>query len=234
MNFVSAIIVAGGSGRRMGADIRKQYLEIGGSPIISRTILAIDACPAIKNIYLVIPEEDHLFCQESILSSIHVRSFIKLVSGGKIRQESVHNGLSAIDTHDGIVLIHDGVRPFIAVDQINNCIKGAERFGACILGVPVSDTLKHTDAQGDIAKTVDRNFMWLAQTPQAFQYQLIKKAHDYAVLNGFQGTDDASLVEQVGERVRMIPGSVFNIKITTPEDFLIAQAWVRISDSQIV
>ena len=152
MAFVSAIIVAGGSGDRMKTDIRKQYLKLGNLSILSRTILSIDACPAIANIYLVIPKEDHLFCKESILALIHIRSDIHLVPGGKIRQESVYNGLQAIPEQDGIVLIHDGVRPFITVDQINQCIKSAEIYGACILGVPVSDTLKSLDNFGQYCK----------------------------------------------------------------------------------
>jgi len=226
MDFVSAIIVAGGSGTRMNADVRKQYLKLGNLPIISRTILAIDACPSVAHIYLVIPKNDCIFCKNSILSPLRLRSKIDIVPAGKIRQESVFNGLSAIDQQDGIVLIHDGVRPFITVDMVNQCIEGAKEYGACILGVPISDTLKFSDDFGMILKTVDRNFMWLAQTPQAFQFGLIKKAHDFAVSKDFVGTDDASLLEFIGERVKIIPGSISNIKITTPEDLSMAQALI--------
>lgn len=234
MAFVSAIIVAGGSGFRMKAGIRKQYLNLGKLPIISRTILSIDACLEIKNIYLVVPEEDFVFCKESIISVIRTEADIHLVSGGKIRQESVYNGLTAISDSSGIVLIHDGVRPFVTVDQIKSCIKGAEAYGACILGIPVSDTIKYTDNVGNIVQTHDRNLMWLAQTPQAFQIHLIRKAHEFATLKDFRGTDDASLLEFMGKPVKIIPGSIFNIKITNPEDLLMAQALIRVPDYQTI
>jgi 2-C-methyl-D-erythritol 4-phosphate cytidylyltransferase len=234
MALASAIIVAGGSGYRMKTDIRKQYLRLGNLPIISRTILSIDACPVIKNIYLVIPKEDFLFCEESIAPLIQARSNIHLVSGGKNRQESVYNGLMAISETDGIVVIHDGVRPFVTVDQINSCIKVAEIYGACILGIPVSDTLKSSDGFGNVTKTLDRNLMWLVQTPQAFQIELIKKAHEFAVSKDFKGTDDASILEFMGNPVKIVPGSIFNIKITNPEDLSMAQALIRIFDDEII
>jgi len=230
MSLVSAIIVAGGKGLRMNAAVRKQYLKLGNLPILSQTILAIDACPSVSKIYLAVPEEDRILCKETVLAPIQVRCPVQLVSGGKIRQESVYNGLLAISEQDGIVLIHDGVRPFVTVDQVMRCINGAQTCGACILGIPVKETLKRCDNRGNIEKTVDRTSLWLAQTPQAFNFQLIKKAHDLAASENFTGTDDASLVERMGERVAVIPGSIFNIKITTPADYSMAKALLNLHE----
>lgn len=228
MSLVSAIIVAGGSGHRMRSETRKQYLKLGGLPILSRTIAAIDNCSIISRIFLVIPAEDFSFCKEDILKGSQFRSDIHLVSGGKTRQESVYNGLAAIPDPDGVVLIHDGVRPFVTIDQINQCIRGAQRNGACILGIPVNDTIKQCDDLGNITKTVDRDSLWFAQTPQAFRFHLIKRAHDLAHKNKIKGTDDASLLEFIGERVSIIRGSIFNIKITTPEDLSMAEAFMNL------
>jgi 2-C-methyl-D-erythritol 4-phosphate cytidylyltransferase len=224
MTLATAIIVAGGKGLRMQSDIRKQYLKLGKLPILSHTILAVDACPAITHINLVIPESDQLFCEKNILSPIDCRAPINLVPGGETRQESVYKGLVSIVKSDGIVVIHDGVRPFVTVDQVNRCIEGADSHGACILGIPLKETLKSCDSHAMIEHTIERNGLWLAQTPQAFQFDLIKKAHDIALSEKFQSTDDASLIEHIGHPVKIIAGNPYNIKITTPDDFILAKS----------
>jgi len=224
---VSAVIVAGGKGERMNTDHPKQYLMLGDSPILSHTLLSIDKCPLISSIYLVVPEGDRDFCKTHILETVQLNSRIRLVSGGNSRQESVYNGLSAIKQTDGIVVIHDGVRPFVSPDYIKKCIIVAEIQDACILALPVSDTLKIADTDGTIMHTLERQGMWLAQTPQTFKFELIKKAHDYALLKGFEGTDDASLIEYMGGSVKLIHGSPKNIKITTQDDFSLAKAIFR-------
>lgn len=223
--MVSVIIVAGGKGVRMKATVRKQYLFLEGLPILSRTLSAFDECDAVRRIYLVIPEGDFDFCRENILSPLSLRNKISLVSGGMRRQDSVHNGILAMDDPSGIVLIHDGVRPFVRTEEIMACVSGAEAFGACIPGIPAYDTLKYADhPDNTIRRTLDRKGVWLAQTPQAFQYDLIRRAHETAKHDGYTGTDDASLVERMGETVKIISGSRFNIKITTPEDVRLAEA----------
>jgi 2-C-methyl-D-erythritol 4-phosphate cytidylyltransferase len=156
---------------------------------------------------------------------------VKLVKGGKERQESVYNGLLAVDEKDATVVIHDGVRPFISSDLIEECVREALLHKACVLGLPASDTLKIVDDTGYINKTLSRDSVWLVQTPQAFDYSLIKKAHDIAKKDGITGTDDAMLVERLGERVRIIQGSKNNIKITTKEDLILAQAMFNIVKS---
>jgi len=136
----------------------------------------------------------------------------------------VYNGLLAMEGHGGIVAIHDGVRPFVQPSQIAECIAQAEASGACMLGMPVGDTLKRVGSSNIIERTVLRDNIWQAQTPQAFQYQLIRAAHEKAMDEGFSGTDDASLVERYGGQVKILEGSATNIKITHPEDLVIAEA----------
>jgi len=219
----SAVIVAGGNGARMQSDIRKQYLVLGQLPVLCHTLAVFAATPLINHIYLVVPETDFTFCEKEVIPATPGRlPPVHLVPGGGTRQESVYHGLSAVSEMDGIVVIHDGVRPFVTPMEVDACVKWAEIEGACILGVPEVDTLKKVDEDGHIIQTVARQHIWRAQTPQAFQYHLIKKAHDLAISKGITGTDDASLAERMGFRVRMIPGSPCNIKITTPEDMMMA------------
>jgi len=222
--MVAAIIVAAGKGIRMQESLRKQYLPLAGRPILAHTLMAIGECDFVDHIYLVVPRDDFDFCREKVLAAIDGVGNIKLVAGGKRRQESVYRGLQQIERSCSIVIIHDGVRPFVRKDRIEACVEGAGKYGACILGIPAYDTLKQVDKSGNIVATSSRNAIWLAQTPQAFRYNLIKKAHDQAHLDGFQGTDDASLVERMGGAVKIIGGSRSNIKITNKEDLDIARA----------
>lgn len=226
---VSAIIVAGGKGERMKTRIRKQYLVLDGMPILSRTLLSFAEIPGIEKLYLVVPEDDFDFCIRKILPDIEGRVPVELVAGGKKRQESVFNGLTAIPEADGIVAIHDGVRPFVPVHQTVEAIRLAGLDGACILGIPAIDTLKTVDPEGYIVNTLTRSTIWQAQTPQVFQLRLIRQAHAHSLTTGDSGTDDASLVENIGRRVRMIPGSPYNIKITRQEDLEIASGIVSLS-----
>jgi 2-C-methyl-D-erythritol 4-phosphate cytidylyltransferase len=153
-----------------------------------------------------------------------------MVPGGAERQDSVFCGLEAIEEEwRGIVLIHDGVRPFVGKSQIRDLISCAKNNGACILGISAFDTLKKVDKQGRISRTVDRGGIYFAQTPQAFQYSVIKKAHDIARMQNFRGTDDAYLVEQIGHEVFVINGTRDNIKITTQEDLRLAQAIITLT-----
>jgi 2-C-methyl-D-erythritol 4-phosphate cytidylyltransferase len=222
MGSIVAVIVAGGKGERMQAEIRKQYLVLDGTAVLSRTLLAFTEIPNIETTYLVIPENDFDYCTRRILPDVQKNLSVQLVKGGESRQESVYNGLSAITDPDSIVIIHDGVRPFVPCRPTQDAIAWAEKEGGCILGIPVVDTLKNVDNNGCIVDTMDRTGVWQAQTPQVFTYQLIREAHDYAFSTGFIGTDDASLIENMGKRVKMIFGSPYNIKITKPEDLIIA------------
>ncbi len=228
---VSAIIVAGGSGKRMGHPTRKQYLLLGGRLILNITLHQFLSCGFVKKIVLVIPEDDAAFCQNTVLSDIAPEDKVILVKGGKERQDSVYNGLLALDDKDGIVLIHDGVRPFISCDMIQKLSEEAEKSGACIPCIPAFDTLKMVSDSGVIQETVKREGTFFAQTPQAFRYKLIRKAYDAAIKVGYLGTDDASLLERIGHQVKVINGNRKNIKITTKEDLQLGEAILKIGRS---
>jgi len=219
-----AVIVAGGQGVRMQNAVSKQYLKLGGRPVLVHTLSAFEACPAIDHIYLVVPSSDFDFCRQTLLPPTGLQTAVTLVGGGSTRQESVYNGLLALKAQNRLVAIHDGVRPLVTPEMIEACIQGAQQTGACILGVPATDTLKQVNTEKFIANTLPRRTIWLAQTPQVFDYKLIREAHDAARLAGVAGTDDAALVEQSGHPVKIVMGSRMNIKITTPDDLKMAEA----------
>jgi 2-C-methyl-D-erythritol 4-phosphate cytidylyltransferase len=222
--MVSAIIVAAGKGQRMHTGIRKQYLPIAGRTVLGHTLNKIDACEDIDSIYLVVPEEDFAYCRKKVLSPANLRKPAHLVAGGKQRQNSVYNGLEALEQKRGLVVVHDGVRPLIEPQQISSCIAVAQDNGACILGIPAFDTIKRVDDANTIETTINRECLWLAQTPQVFRYNILHRAHRKAITDGYAGTDDALLVERIGYRVKIISGSKTNLKITTTEDLAIAEA----------
>jgi 2-C-methyl-D-erythritol 4-phosphate cytidylyltransferase len=224
---VQAIILAAGKGIRMDGSVRKQYIAFDGIPILKHTLSIFDSCQRVSQIILVIPEEDFDFCRNAILVPADFQKVINLVAGGPERQDSVYNGLQIVAPDDGIVIIHDGVRPFVRQEHLLACIKGAAKFGACILGIPAFDTVKQVNAKNEIMYTHKRDTLWLAQTPQAFRAKLIKKAHEAAKQEGFIGTDDASLVERLGQTVKIIPGSRSNLKITSQEDLELARAMLN-------
>ncbi len=226
--MVYAIIVAAGKGTRMNSSIPKQFFEINGRPMLCSTLKAFDSCALVDSIILVVPSDDFQFCIDRVINPLDMSIEVKLVKGGAERQESVYNGLLAVDEINSTVVIHDGVRPFISSDLIGQCVREAILHKACVLGLPVSDTLKLSDDNKYILETIPRDSVWLAQTPQAFDYTLIKKAHDIAKKVGFTGTDDAMLVERIGERVKIIKGSKNNIKITTKEDLIFARVIVQL------
>ena len=221
---VIAIIVAAGKGNRMRGSVRKQYIALDGIPILGRTLNIFDSCSQVNQIIVVVPDEDLDFCRNEILTPAKLQKDVNLIAGGLERQDSVYNALKIIEPDEGIVIIHDGVRPFVRQKHLVDAINGAEEFGACILGIPAFDTVKKVNPANEIIETHKRDTLWLAQTPQVFEVKLIKKAHEKAKQEGFMGTDDASLVERLGEAVKIIPGSRSNIKITNPEDLNLARA----------
>jgi 2-C-methyl-D-erythritol 4-phosphate cytidylyltransferase len=221
-----AIIVAAGKGLRMGSARPKQYLELAGRPILMHSLLAFDACDAIEKLFLVVPAQDAQFCQKKIVEPAGLRTQIVLVAGGRRRQDSVFNGIEAITDSEAIILIHDGVRPLVSVDTIEACIHGAKISGSCIPAILPVDTPKQVNDQGVITHTIARETLRMAQTPQAFQLPIIRKAYQEANLKGWQATDDASLVERMGEKVHIIPGEQENLKITTAQDLALAQIYL--------
>jgi 2-C-methyl-D-erythritol 4-phosphate cytidylyltransferase len=225
--MVSAIIVAAGKGNRMSGTVPKQYLKLADRPIVSHTLLAFDSCDIIEDIIFVIPEEDTDFCLKKILLPLKIHTQVRLVSGGHSRQDSVFNGLQAIADKHSLVVIHDGVRPLVTAEMLATCIKGGHETGACILGIPAQDTVKQVEGKGHIENTLNRDTIWLAQTPQVFQYALIRKAHETARRDGIKASDDALLVERIGHPVKILLGSRSNIKITTREDLVIGEAILK-------
>jgi 2-C-methyl-D-erythritol 4-phosphate cytidylyltransferase len=225
--MVSAIVVAAGKGTRMQGSLRKQYLLLGHRPIVGHTLLAIRSCALIHKVILVVPAGDLDFCHQKIIAPLKLKGRVQLVAGGKERQNSVFNGLQFVDDKESLVVIHDGVRPFITADQLARCINEARHMGACILGMPAFETVKRADKSGTVAETLDRTSLWLAQTPQVFDYKIINEAHRLAKKQGFRASDDAVLVERLGYTVKIIRGTPRNIKITTREDLRLGEAIMR-------
>lgn len=223
----TAIVVAGGHGSRMKNKIRKQYLMLGNHPIVYHSLKQFINCHLISKIVLVIPKEDAKYCENNIIPDLTETKPIRIVHGGSRRQESVYNGLKALDRLESLIVIHDGVRPFVQIKDIEACIHEAAQTGACILGVPAEDTIKVVSGKMAIKKTLNRDTIWLAQTPQAFQTDLILSAHENARKKNIFGSDDAYLVEKVGGKVKILPGSKENIKITTPDDLLRAEIFLK-------
>lgn len=224
-----ALIPAAGMGKRMGASINKQYLQLDGMPIVARTISVFENSSFIDGIMLVIPEEEIPYCREHVVNAYGFTKIIDIVAGGKERQYSVMNGLQALKQHvseQDVILIHDGVRPFITPQIIQESIEIARTGEGALTAVPVKDTIKRA-CNGLVTDTPDREALWQAQTPQSFLFNTIFQAHCKAAEEGFTGTDDASLVERLGGTVRILRGDYRNIKITTPEDLVLAEAFLK-------
>jgi len=218
-----AIIAAGGIGKRMNNSHGKQFIELLGKPIILRTILKFENSPSIDDIVVVI-EKDKIKDVENLIKKENISKVRKVVAGGERRQDSVFNGIQAIDFPCDIVLVHDGARPLVDANDIEAVIEGVKQNEACIVASPVKDTLKEVK-QGTIIKTPDRKKYWGAKTPQGFKFDLLKKAYQKG--NQQDVTDDAMLVESQGVKVTVVPSSCFNIKITTPEDLYVAESILK-------
>ena len=221
--MIAAIIVAAGEGRRMDTAIPKQFLPLSHRPVLAHTVLKFEDCDIVDQICVVASAQDLETCRKQVLEPLDLHTPVKLVVGGEVRQASVQKGLEALPTETNWVVVHDGVRPFVSPEQIRACIDGARDNGACILGIPITETLKKVTASGEIETTLKREILWRAQTPQVFAFEMLCHAHRMAADEGFVGTDDAVLVERLGQRVAIIPGSRFNIKITTPEDLALSE-----------
>ena len=215
MNFV--IIVAGGKGLRMGADLPKQFLPIGGKPVLMHTLEAFHKADAAMRLILVLPQSQQTYwkslCEEYAFSIPH-----QVADGGETRFHSVKNGLALVD-EAGLVGVHDGVRPFASIEVIRRCYAEAALHKAVVPVIDVVETIRMV--QGDDSQTVDRNLYKLGQTPQVFDVALLKQAYHQSYIPGF--TDDASVVEAYGEKIHLTEGNRENIKITTPFDLKIAE-----------
>jgi 2-C-methyl-D-erythritol 4-phosphate cytidylyltransferase len=220
---ITAVIPAGGSGRRMEAREAKQYLLLNGIPLLVHTLRAFQETPVIGSIVLVVPPADVTRIQSDLVDAFAMTKVRQVVAGGKERQDSVRNGLAVLPADCEIVLIHDAARPLVSPALIEKAVAGAVREGAVAAGVRARDTVKQCDREGRVTNTLDRERIWMAQTPQAFHRVIIVAAHQKAQLDNFYGTDDAVLVERMGIPVKMIGTTPDNIKITTAEDL----AWAE-------
>lgn len=215
-----AIIVAGGKGTRMGASIPKQFLPVNGLPVLMQTIKRFKECGDGLEIIIVLPKEQHEYWYE-LCKKHRFTSTYTMAEGGETRFHSVKNGLAMIpDDAEGIVGVHDGVRPFPSVEVIRNCYETARTAKAVVPVIPVVETLIHIDGQGN-SETVPRDSYRLVQTPQAFDIQLLKRAYKQPYQDSF--TDDASVVDSIGQEITLIDGNRENIKITTPFDLRMAR-----------
>ncbi|MGY0373552.1 2-C-methyl-D-erythritol 4-phosphate cytidylyltransferase [Clostridium sp. JNZ J1-5] len=217
-----AIIVAAGKGTRMKANINKQFLELKGKPILYYTLKAFENNDLIDDIVLVLSSEEVDYCKVNIIDKYHIKKVNNIVEGGSTRQVSVLSGLLAAKDCD-LVLIHDGARPFIDNRLIEEGLMYANLYGACACGVEPKDTIKIRAIDGFSAETLKREFLFSVQTPQCFKYDLIVKAHKNAVKDKLEATDDTMVVENYNNRVYLYSGNYNNIKITTPEDLIIAE-----------
>ncbi len=225
-SIVSAIIVAAGKGKRMGTQISKQFLLLDGKEILAHTVGRFEQFSKIQEIVLVSGRND-LEEVRAMVKSYGWKKVSAIVPGGKERQDSVRCGLNALSKQTEIVLIHDGVRPFVTEEMINSSIDAALEYGGCVLGVQAKDTLKICDENGFVLETPERSAMWHIQTPQTFCRECIVKAYEKAEQEGFLGTDDASVAEFAGMKIKVIQGSYQNIKITTKEDILIGACFLK-------
>lgn len=230
-HHVSVIIAAAGMSNRMGSKINKQFIWIDGKPILAHTIEKFERCRYIDEIIIVSKEEEIEYCRKEIVKKYRFKKVSNIIRGGKERQDSVYNGILALNEKTDIVLTHDGARPFIKIESIEEGIKGVLDFGACVIGVPVTDTIKVVDGDNSVTRTPDRSTLWAAQTPQCFLKEILIEGYDYAIKGRYYATDDSSIVERAGYKVKMIMGNYNNIKITTPEDIVVAESLFKDKDS---
>ena len=231
----TAIVLAAGQGRRMGGNVSKQYLELAGKPIIYYTLEAFQNSPLIDSIVLVTGPEQMAWCKEELVHKYNLTKVDTITTGGSERYISVWNGLQVIEDdmtqadREGIVFIHDGVRPFIDAGILSRTMEAAYLYGACVAAMPVKETIKIADENGFVESTPARNRVWGIQTPQVFDFRLAYGAYHAAMESGRTDmTDDAMIVESFTDvKVKLVEGSYENIKITTPEDLEIAEVFLR-------
>lgn len=214
----------------MGGHVPKQFMELGGVPILVHSLRVLETVPAVEHVILAVPDADREYCLREIVTRYRFAKVTKIVAGGERRQDSVRHGLQEVDEEADLVLIHDAVRPLVTRDVVERVIRRAEEVGGAIAAVPMRDTVKEVGRDGAITATVDRGRLWLAQTPQVFRVKVLRDAHRKAHLEKFHATDDAQLVEWLGQPVAVVEGSEENLKITRPQDLAIGEAILAARD----
>ncbi len=217
MMSVTAIVPAAGLGRRAGGEIAKQFRLLRGIPLVTRTLLNLTGSGLVDSLILVVPPGAEEWCQKQLIAPDRLPPIIEIIPGGAERQESVFRGLQRATVTTRMVVIHDAVRPFVSPDLLRRTIEAARNFRAAVAVVPAAETVKVVES-GFVRETPSRERLWIAQTPQTFEGELIQQAYHRAAADGFRGTDDAMLVERLGVQVKVVLSYPENIKITTPED----------------
>ena len=230
--WVAAVVPAGGCGTRMGNETPKQFLHLGDVPLLIHALRVFESSRTISEIVVVVPQDVVTYCQEELLPRFALSKISTVTGGGARRQDSVWNGLEAADERTKIVVVHDAVRPFVTDSMVETVVDSAKIHGAAIVAIPVNDTVKQVAPDGMIETTLDRQQLWLAQTPQAFDIELLREAHRSSRQAGVEATDDAFLVERIGHQVSVVNGNPDNIKVTRPEDLLIGEAILRLRTSE--
>ena len=224
----AGIILAGGTGSRFDSTLssKKQFIEFDGEPLFFKSLRCFDESRKFEKIIISLPKDDFQHYKNQIIN-LSLSSNIDFVIGGSSRQKSVMNAFDRIKNFFDIVVIQDGVRPFIQKIWINKLIKLMNLFDGAIIAIPSSDTIKISKDKKKITKTLDRDEIWFAQTPQSFKVSILKKAFDYSLNNNFEATDESGLVEKIGGKVGLVLGDKYNIKLTNKEDLLIAKSILK-------
>ncbi|MFQ5797989.1 MAG: 2-C-methyl-D-erythritol 4-phosphate cytidylyltransferase [Bacteroidota bacterium] len=231
---ITAIIAAAGEGRRVGGELQKQFRFLLGKPILAHTLEKFQTCDAVSEIVLVVSDSMMAYSTQ-LVKEYRISKVVEVVGGGNRRQDSVYNGLQVLMVHPAdIVLIHDAVRPLVSHRQIRELIEACITYKAAIPAIRPKDTVKQSSANGGfVSGTLDRSSLWLVQTPQAFAADLLVTAYQRAVAEQYSATDDASLVERMGVKVRIVEGNYENIKITTARDLSIAGAILKLQNGRV-
>ena len=219
---VTAIIPAAGKGKRMLHSVPKHFIRLEDKPVLAYTLDAFEKCPDVNQILVVTRSGEENYCLKEVVEKYGYKKVLKIVIGGDRRQDSVYCGIKELDVDTDIVVVHDGVRPFVSQNTISEAIRLAMFADGVVTAVPVKDTIKNVDCEGIIMSTPDRSTMWYAQTPQVFKRRILEEAYIRAYNDKFTGTDESSLVERLGYKVKIVEGTSDNIKITTKEDLLFA------------
>lgn len=227
MERTVAVIPAAGMGIRMGGARAKQFIALDGVPLLAWTLAPFERSGAVDAIIVVSPADEIEYCEREIVKRYELTKVRRVVAGGPRRQDSVRQGIFASRGDYGLVLIHDGVRPVIDEILIERMVAQARQWGSVVSGLPARETVKEVDEDRLVVKTYDRNQVWLIQTPQVFPHPVILEAHERAFWEGWEATDDGALVERMGVPVRVVEGSERNIKITTPNDLVLARFFLK-------
>jgi 2-C-methyl-D-erythritol 4-phosphate cytidylyltransferase len=222
-----ALIPAAGSGVRMGSTVKKPYLLLAGQPLLHHALKAFDRAPSIDWIIIAVAPGEEASCEAEVVRKYPFKKNITIIAGGNVRQDSVRRLLEQTPEDTSLVLIHDGARPLITVDLIERALAETKKWQATVAAVPAKDTIQVTNEAGFVQQTLPREQLWSIQTPQTFALQLIREAHAQALQDGFVGTDEGSLVQRLGKPVKIIMGAYDNIKVTTPEDLIVAEALMK-------